>query len=91
MATDVQTGTITTQVPARLDRLPWSRFHRRVVIGWAALCFFLAGSGASAAYLTVSEIFPNAFRMLAAGSSTLVRRRWPHHARRICTHAAAAT
>ena len=29
----VQTGTITTQVPARLDRLPWSRFHWRVVIG----------------------------------------------------------
>src|SRR5699024_11515416 len=23
-------GTITTQVPARLDRLPWSRFHWRV-------------------------------------------------------------
>lgn len=33
MATGVQTGTITTQVPARLDRLPWSRFHWRVVIG----------------------------------------------------------
>ena len=30
---DVQTGTITTQVPARIDRLPWSRFHWRVVIG----------------------------------------------------------
>lgn len=30
---DAQTGTITTQVPARLDRLPWSRFHWRVVIG----------------------------------------------------------
>jgi MFS family permease len=29
----VQTQTITTQVPARLDRLPWSRFHWRVVIG----------------------------------------------------------
>jgi MFS family permease len=29
----VQTETITTQVPARLDRLPWSRFHWRVVIG----------------------------------------------------------
>ncbi len=29
----VQTDTITTQVPARLDRLPWSRFHWRVVIG----------------------------------------------------------
>jgi MFS family permease len=31
--TDVETGTITTQVPARLDRLPWSRFHWRVVVG----------------------------------------------------------
>jgi MFS family permease len=29
----VQTETITTQVPARLDRLPWSRFHWRVVVG----------------------------------------------------------
>jgi MFS family permease len=26
-------GTIETNVPARLDRLPWSRFHRRVVFG----------------------------------------------------------
>jgi MFS family permease len=33
MSTGVQTGTITTQVPARLDRLPWSRFHWRVVVG----------------------------------------------------------
>ncbi|HET8601342.1 MAG TPA: MFS transporter [Segeticoccus sp.] len=29
----VQTGTITTQVPSRLDRLPWSKFHWRVVVG----------------------------------------------------------
>ncbi len=29
----VQTGTIRTQIPARLDRLPWSRFHWRVIIG----------------------------------------------------------
>ncbi|AKK28761.1 MFS transporter [Mycobacterium sp. EPa45] len=28
-----QTKTITTNVPARLDRLPWSKFHWRVVIG----------------------------------------------------------
>lgn len=28
-----QTKTITTNVPARLDRLPWSTFHWRVVIG----------------------------------------------------------
>ncbi|MEU0528993.1 MFS transporter [Amycolatopsis tolypomycina] len=29
----VQTATITTAVPARLDRLPWSKFHWRVLIG----------------------------------------------------------
>jgi MFS family permease len=29
----VQTGTISTKVPARLDRLPWSRWHWMVVIG----------------------------------------------------------
>jgi MFS family permease len=33
MSGSAQTGTITTQVPARLERLPWSRFHWRVVIG----------------------------------------------------------
>jgi hypothetical protein len=27
------TGTITTNVPRRLDRLPWSRWHWMVVIG----------------------------------------------------------
>ncbi|MEU9984496.1 MFS transporter [Streptomyces sp. NPDC050856] len=27
------TGTITTKVPARLDRLPWSRWHWMIVIG----------------------------------------------------------
>ncbi|MBN6050598.1 MFS transporter [Nonomuraea sp. RK-328] len=30
---DVDTGTITTKVPARLDRLPWSRWHWMIVIG----------------------------------------------------------
>jgi len=30
---DTATKTVTTQVPGRLDRLPWSRFHWRVVIG----------------------------------------------------------
>lgn len=33
MSDGVQTGVIATQVPERLDRLPWSRFHWRVVIG----------------------------------------------------------
>ena len=33
MSTDVQTGIISTDIPARLDRLPWSRFHWMIVIG----------------------------------------------------------
>ena len=33
MSEGVQTGVIETRVPARLDRLPWSRFHWRVVVG----------------------------------------------------------
>jgi MFS family permease len=33
MTGGVQTGTIETDIPARLDRLPWSRFHWRVIIG----------------------------------------------------------
>jgi MFS family permease len=33
MSSDVQSQAVTTQVPARLDRLPWSRFHWRVVLG----------------------------------------------------------
>jgi hypothetical protein len=28
-----QTGTITTKIPARFDRLPWSRFHWIVIAG----------------------------------------------------------
>jgi MFS family permease len=30
---NAETGTIETQVPSRLDRLPWSRFHWMVIIG----------------------------------------------------------
>ena len=33
MSKGVETGTIKTRIPARLDRLPWSRFHWIVVIG----------------------------------------------------------
>ncbi len=28
-----EASTIVTDVPARLDRLPWSRFHWRIIIG----------------------------------------------------------
>lgn len=33
MTTTAEPGVVTTKVPARLDRLPWSRFHWRIVIG----------------------------------------------------------
>ena len=33
MASDVEIGRITTDIPARLDRLPWARWHWMVVIG----------------------------------------------------------
>ena len=29
----VQTGTIRTKIPARLDRLPWSRWHWMIITG----------------------------------------------------------
>jgi MFS family permease len=33
MASGVETGRITTSIPARLDRLPWAKWHWLVVIG----------------------------------------------------------
>ena len=33
MSADASLGTVETRIPARLDRLPWSRFHWLVVIG----------------------------------------------------------
>jgi len=33
MSSDVETGTIKTKVPARLDRLPWSSWHWMILIG----------------------------------------------------------
>ena len=33
MSDGVETGTIRTRIPARLDRLPWSRFHWIVIVG----------------------------------------------------------
>ena len=33
MSEGVEAGTIKTKIPARLDRLPWSRFHWIVIVG----------------------------------------------------------
>lgn len=33
MPSDVETGTLTTDIPARMDRLPWARWHWLILIG----------------------------------------------------------
>src|SRR3982750_834788 len=33
MASGVETGQITTDIPARMDRLPWARWHWLIVVG----------------------------------------------------------
>jgi MFS family permease len=33
MSQGVEAGTVETKIPARLDRLPWSRFHWMVIVG----------------------------------------------------------
>ncbi|CAA9379161.1 MAG: Uncharacterized MFS-type transporter Saci_1521 [uncultured Nocardioidaceae bacterium] len=33
MSPGVETGTITTDIPARMDRLPWARWHWLIVVG----------------------------------------------------------
>src|SRR5699024_8208265 len=33
MSTELETRTISTRIPARLDRLPWTKFHWRVLAG----------------------------------------------------------
>jgi MFS family permease len=64
-ATTVMQEPIRTTIPARLDRLRWSPFHTRLVAGLGTAWIldgleitFFASAGASAAYLTVSEILP---------------------------------
>lgn len=37
MSGRVELGQVTTKIPARLDRLPWSRFHWLVVVGLGAV------------------------------------------------------
>ena len=55
--------TIRTNIPARLDRLAWSRFHWRIVIGLGTV-WILDG-------LQVTIVGAIAPRMTEAGSGTL--------------------
>ncbi len=77
----VETGTIKTWIPARLDRLPWSRFHWIVIVGlgtaWildglevnvvGSISARLAESG-SGAHLTKGDISSWAASLYIAGA-----------------------
>ena len=52
--------TIRTDIPARMDRLPWSRFHWRIVIGLGTV-WILDG-------LEVTIVGSNAARLTEPGS-----------------------
>ncbi len=56
----IQTGTIETRIPSRLDRLPWSGFHWRVVVGLGTV-WILDG-------LEVTMVGSVAARLTEAGS-----------------------
>ena len=68
----VQTGTITTNIPARLDRLPWSRWHWMVVIGlgtvWILDGLEVTIVGSIASRLTEKSQRPRALRAARSGS-----------------------
>src|SRR3954471_1213563 len=71
---DVELGTVETRVPARLDRLPWSRFHWMVVIGlgtvWILDGLEVTIVGSIAARLTSKDsgLALSASQVLTAGS-----------------------
>ncbi|MDX6298362.1 MAG: hypothetical protein QOI51_2219, partial [Nocardioidaceae bacterium] len=46
MADGVETGRITTDIPARMDRLPWVRWHWMIVVGLGTV-WILDGLGLS--------------------------------------------
>lgn len=74
----VQLGTVTTQVPSRLDRLPWSKFHWRVVIGLGAVWILdglevtMVGSVAARLTESGSGIDINAAQIGLAGAIYIV-------------------
>jgi MFS family permease len=78
MSTAVQTGEITTKVPARLDRLPWAKFHWMIVIGLGGVWILdglevtMVGSVASAMTEKGSGISINAAQIGIAGSIYII-------------------
>jgi MFS family permease len=63
MSTDtIQTGTIETNIPARLDRLPWAKFHWLIIVGLGT-AWILDG-------LEVTMVGSVASRLTSSGSGT---------------------
>ena len=82
------TEVIRTDLPARLDRLPWSRFHWRIVIGLGTV-WVLDG-------LEVIIVGAVSSRLTEPGSGIVLnsadivsrrRRTWPAPASALCTSA----
>ena len=60
--------TITSLIPARIDRLPWSTFHTMVIVGLGT-AWILDG-------IEVQIVAANGFRGAAAGKRHPRRSRW---------------
>ncbi|MDH6626708.1 hypothetical protein M2271_004525 [Streptomyces sp. LBL] len=60
--------TITTNIPARLDRLPWSRWHWTIVLGLGTVWILLRACGPAGlrAYEPVGLRLPQLFRSATA-------------------------
>src|SRR5689334_9142393 len=70
----VETGRITTDIPARLDRLPWARWHWMVVIGLGTVWILdglevtIVGSMSEALKPAGSGLGMSSFQIGAAGA-----------------------
>jgi MFS family permease len=71
MAEAAETGTIETRIPARLDRLPWSKFHWRVVIGLGAVWILDGLEVTIIGFLAPTLITPDSGIALTSGDISL--------------------
>ncbi len=75
MSDGVETGTITTDIPARMDRLPWARWHWLIVIGLGTVWILdglevtIVGSMSSALQSPTDGLGLSGFQIGAAGST----------------------
>ena len=51
----IQTGTVSTKFRARLDRLPWSRWHWMIIIGLGTVLSTRGGGAVSRLLAAVSQ------------------------------------